>query len=265
MMKKFLSLIGLIFVAGLGYGETMDFVTVLSSPVGTFTNLETADAGQVTQSAKVNFSSVLASEGTITLNGATNSTPSLGNVKLGTNASLSSNATEVRATGIRLYRSGALTGSHLLAGQTDVSGAQLTQLQVTGAKIRGIDATDGQLSVLGTGEFKVQSAAAPKLTINRTGTKKDEFATSSMTANSMLWSNDYLTDYTGTTPGTKDYSHQYLLKGRPVRPTYRPNVVNIWGISGTVAPEGHECAEVQLPNLGTFGSGQCRVDGGGKD
>ena len=103
MIKKFLGLISFMLVASLGYGESMDFVTVLSSPVGSFANLETANASFPATANKVNFGSRLSSGGTISLAGSTG--PSLGRVVLDKNAGLSStNAKEVRVPGVKGMR-----------------------------------------------------------------------------------------------------------------------------------------------------------------
>ena len=54
-MKKFILLSAALFVCGTLYAESMQFVTLLSSPLGTFSRLETADPSAKTVSKRVNF------------------------------------------------------------------------------------------------------------------------------------------------------------------------------------------------------------------
>ena len=260
MIKKFLGLISFMLVASLGYGESMDFVTVLSSPVGSFANLETANASFPATANKVNFGSRLASGGTISLAGTTG--PSLGKVVLDKNAGLSStNAKEVRVPGVKVSHSGALKGASLLAGTFNMSGAELSELQVKGATTT----TDGQ--VLIDSGITVQAAGANKLTINRTGSKTDNF-NSATNSRDVMWSNIYATDYDGSQAGTRDYSRQYILKGKPVR-IIRPYGIGINGFTGAgvhiqPVPAG-QCGQEKLviDNIGSFGSGIEKCDAGG--
>lgn len=238
----------MMFVAGLCYGENMEFVTVLSSPVGTFASLETADATKVTQAQKVNFGSRLSSGGTIEMTGTTG--PSLGALKLDDNAGLSStNAKEVRLSGMTVNRSGAVTGNSLLADTMNVRDASQSYLKVTGTSA-------GQMQI--DSGITVQGAGADKLTINRTGNKKDQF-NNATNANSMVWSNVHLTDPDGTVKAI--YSRQYLLKGKPVR-TFVPHryvdvtqLHNIEPLSRDIREGQCAVAQVTVPGIGDFSSG----------
>lgn len=244
-------------VASLGYGESMDFVTVLSSPVGSFANLETANASFPATANKVNFGSRLSSGGTISLAGSAG--PSLGRVVLDKNAGLSStNAKEVRVPGVQMSHSGSLKGASLLAGTFNMSGAELSELQVKGATTT----TDGQ--VLIDSGITVQAAGANKLTINRPGSKTDNF-NSATNSREVMWSNIYSTDYEGSQAvGPEKYSRQYILKGKPVR-IIRPQGIGINGFTGAgVHIQSGECGEtLVIDNIGSFGTGVCATGGSG--
>ncbi len=253
----------LVLVTGLGYAEDMNFVTVLSSPVGTFANLETADASLRTAADVVRLGSNRLSTGTITLNGTVGA--SLGKVVLGSNASLITDANVVQLSKIDLRGAGTLTGKSLLASTMNVDDAMQAQLSVNGTS------TAGQLAVDTVGELTASSVGATRLTINRANGKKDTFVGSNSSGKDMMWSNEYMTDYRSSgEAGNETYERQYLLKGKRLgQVRYDPlrsgvDIRTFVGQEPVTLGEG-VCVMTAVPDIGDFsscGTGQLSPGGG---
>ena len=68
-MKKLISALVIMFLCSLSYAESMKFVTVLSSPVGTFNKLEAVDSTSSAYGKKVNFCTSIGTQGVVELKG----------------------------------------------------------------------------------------------------------------------------------------------------------------------------------------------------
>ena len=120
-MKKVLIVLSFVFGAVCVNAEQMKFVTTLSSPLGTFAQLETVDYGVVTSTPLVNFCNSRAFAGAVTLKGANAYLQTL-TLKNGT--TLGGNAPEYRIGGtLNAVSGGELTGGRLLADKVTVTGS----------------------------------------------------------------------------------------------------------------------------------------------
>ena len=108
--------------------EEMRFVTTLSSPLGTFAQLETADPSALSSVPLVNFCNSRASAGTVTLQGADTyiQTLALKNATV-----LGGNTPEYRISGaLSVNNNSEVTGGRLLANAATVSGASSAKSKV---------------------------------------------------------------------------------------------------------------------------------------
>lgn len=235
MMKKFLAGISLVLLAGLGYGADMGFVTVLSSPVGSFASLETASTSPVvvgdgTTSGKVNFCNTSSSSGTIMLQG--NAGAKLGTVNLSSHSGLVGNMQAFQADNFVLQGDAWIEGKALVASTVNLAGITTT-LPFFGS-VTMLKAMDAQLRVaqtlhMPTGAMSVRGLRADKLYLTDSSGNNQGQLVTSKSAKGMQWTNEYnaMYDHTGAvTPGTQAYGgtsaqyrmqNQYLLKGRSKR------------------------------------------------
>ena len=140
-MKRFISVIVFILIwTVLAEGEEMKFVTVLSSPVGTFAHLETANPTRAVQSANptravqspvVNFGTSRVSTGRMELKGAAGYIEEL-HLKSGTELGGNAGAYRV-AEGMEVGTGGRITGGRLMANEVDFSGALEGKSEVKGS------------------------------------------------------------------------------------------------------------------------------------
>ncbi len=182
MIKKIYLLGFMLLIAGVCHGEEMEFVTVLSSPVGAFANLETADSSSPTHAKVVQFGARSTETGTIQIVGTQSSTnyPSLGAVSLKKGTSLSSKnaedgsslgAEEMRASRMEVNLKGEVVGGSLLANTMAVN-ANDTYLELNeegkGKLVIGENSSSASTSVKTAG-------AQDKLIIHRDTTAIDQF------------------------------------------------------------------------------------------
>ena len=178
--------------------EEMRFVTTLSSPLGTFAQLETADPSALSSVPLVNFCNSRASAGTVTLQGADTyiQTLALKNATV-----LGGNTPEYRISGaLSVNNNSEVTGGRLLANAATVSGASSAKSKVEG--------------VLYASALKVKGAKTAGLTI------PSQVQTSGSGNNDELeWSNIYTKDYKsdGSATGSDSYT-SYLLKSKSATP-----------------------------------------------
>ncbi len=175
-MKRFISVIVFILIwTVLAEGEEMKFVTVLSSPVGTFAHLETANPTRAVQSPVVNFGTSRVSTGRMELKGAAGYIEEL-HLKSGTELGGNAGAYRV-AEGMEVGTGGRLPGGRLMANEVDFSGALEGKSEVKGS--------------LYTDEISVAGAKAGSLTIP----DEVELTASSGEEEVLEWSNEYTCDY----------------------------------------------------------------------
>ncbi|WP_428081443.1 hypothetical protein [Candidatus Avelusimicrobium alvi] len=191
-MKRVLTVLVLLSGACVLHAEEMKFVTTLSSPLGTFAQLETADYSATTSVPLLNFCNTRSSAGTVALKGADTYLQTL-SLKNGT--TLGGNTPEYRISGtLSVNNNSEVTGGRLLANTASLSGASSAKSQVT--------------DTLYMSSMKVKGAKAGSLTI------PSEVQTSGSGNNDELeWSNIYTKDYKsdGSANGSKSYT-SYLLK-----------------------------------------------------
>ena len=186
-MKKLL-ILGLLS-AGLSVNAAeMSFITVLSSPVGSFNRLEVVDSAQPASASRVNFCTKVGTSGTVQLQGLDSA--SLGNLTLASDVVLGrSGSGDYVLNSISLNSGGAVTGSRLLANNVTVSG-------------QGV----GKSSNLYGTTLTVAGAKTAKLNVNNGASQ----ITLQHEAADMVWSNEYQTD--DACKAGSACAKQYLLK-----------------------------------------------------
>lgn len=193
-MKKVFLVLSLLSGAILLNAEQMQFVTTLSSPLGTFAQLETADYGAVASVPLVNFCNSRASVGSVTLKGADTY---LQTVLLKNGTELGGNVKEYRISGtLAVNAGGDLEGGRMMANAASLSGASSAKSQVE--------------DTLYAAGLKVKGAKTAGLTI------PGQVQTSGQGGGDELeWSNIYTKDYKadGSTSGSNSYT-SYLLKSK---------------------------------------------------
>ncbi|WP_428081081.1 hypothetical protein [Candidatus Avelusimicrobium alvi] len=191
-MKRVLTVLVLLSGACVLHAEEMKFVTTLSSPLGTFAQLETADYSATTSVPLLNFCNTRSSAGTVALKGADTYLQTL-SLKNGT--TLGGNTPEYRISGtLSVNNNSEVTGGRLLANAATVSGSSSAKSKVE--------------DTLYAASLKVKGAKAVNLTI------PGQVQTSGQGGDDELeWSNIYTKDYKsdGSTTGSNSYT-SYLLK-----------------------------------------------------
>ncbi len=211
MIKKFIGVVCGVLCAGWCFGVEMDFVTVLTSPIGSFSSLETASsAGPVRKDAStgvpvVNFCNTRSSTGTITLQGQTGS--QLGAVNLVAGTGITGNITVYQAAGgLLLNNEGLLDAKAIMADTVNLQNASSAQMRVEGT----------MQMIEPSATMTVQGAKADRLYLGTAGSNGQ--ITASATSMPMQWSNVYTTpyDYNGGSISARGtyVGNQYLLKGR---------------------------------------------------
>ncbi len=175
--------------------EDLQFVTTLSSPVGTFSQLETADPETAVVSPAVNFCTTHSSTGRMELRGANAYLQSL-TLKNGT--SLGGTVGEYRlSSALNVNSGGTLKAKRIMANTMSLSGAIDINSQVNNTLY---------MSSMGVKGAKTGSLMIPsKVQTSNTG-NNDE----------MEWSNIYSRDYTSGGSATGNSYTSYLLKSIPV-------------------------------------------------
>ncbi|MGN0024507.1 MAG: hypothetical protein ACI351_03650 [Candidatus Avelusimicrobium sp.] len=194
-MKKIFSVV-FTLLSSCVFAEEMQFVTVLSSPVGSFNRLEAVDYSDPAQGTTVNFCTKIGTGGKVQLKG--NNNVDIENTNLSPNTTLGrSNAGDYVLQKITLNSAGELEGSRLLSKVVNVSGQGVgksnnlygTTLTVAGAKATTLNVNNG------ASQITAQHAAAD-----------------------MVWSNEYQDDAACNKDKDKDKesscANQYLLKSK---------------------------------------------------
>ena len=226
MIRKICGVIVGVLMAGASYGIDMEFVTVLSSRVGSFASLETASENPVVvgkngNTGQVNFCNTKAPSGTITLQGT--GPINLGDIYLSEkgNTGLTGNISSYETQKILMNGGGTLQGRALLADKVDLTGT---------SSENPFTVYDATLQVAGTmsvdGTMSVQGAQADKLYLGSNGDQGYITQQLGGHVSTMRWSNQYQTTYDehGNPPqytviltGQPAHTYlwnQYLLKGR---------------------------------------------------
>lgn len=121
MKKKIGAFIGFMAAAGLLWAEDLKFVTTLSSPMGTFAQLEAVDPSIITAVPLLNFCNTRAPAGVVTVKGAN---AYIYQLFLKDGTTLGGNVPEVRiAQGLNAASGGELEAGRLLADKLNVTGA----------------------------------------------------------------------------------------------------------------------------------------------
>ncbi|MBP3513507.1 MAG: hypothetical protein J6J74_03335 [Elusimicrobiaceae bacterium] len=200
-MKKLIPLLLLVSASSISYAESMKFITVLSSPVGTFNKLEAVDPAQPAKGNTVNFCTNIGTQGVVELKGTKPAT--LTTVVLSNNTTLGkTDEGKFSLSKIELHSGGSIKGGRLFGNTVTVNNAASgkannlygNELTIAGAKTKTLD--------VGSGKSKINNPGD--------STGKEE----------LVWSNEYQSD---TACGnTAACAKQYLLKekGSSCAPDY---------------------------------------------
>ncbi len=193
-MKKLISAFTMMFLCSLSYAESMKFITVLSSPVGTFNKLEAVDPTSSAYGKTVNFCTNIGTQGVVELKGT--KPAALTTVSLANNTTLGkTDEGKFSLNNITLKQGGSIRGGRLFANTVTVNNAASgkannlygNQLTVAGAKTKTLDIGSGKSKINGPGD----------------STGKEE----------MVWSNQYQEDDACKEGSSYEKcKKQYLLK-----------------------------------------------------
>ncbi len=190
-MKKLISAFVMMFLCSLSYAESMKFITVLSSPVGTFNKLEAVDSTASAYGKTVNFCTSIGTQGVVELKGT--KTAELTTVSLSKNTTLGkTDEGKFSLNNITLKQGGSIKGGRLFGNTVTVNNAASgkadnlygNQLTVAGAKTKTLDIGSGKSKINGPGD----------------STGKED----------MVWSNEYQDD--DACKSGSACAKQYLLK-----------------------------------------------------
>ena len=138
------------FLCSMSYAESMKFITVLSSPVGTFNKLEAVDSTASAYGKKVNFCTSIGTQGVVELKGT--KTAELTTVVLSKNTTLGkTDEGKFSLNNITLKQGGNITGGRLFGNTVTVNNAASgkadnlygTTLTLAGAKTKTLDVNSG--------------------------------------------------------------------------------------------------------------------------
>ena len=196
-MKRFFIYAVLVLIPASIQAEDLQFVTTLSSPLGTFSQLETADPTTAAVSPVVNFCNTRTSTGRIELRGAN---AYLQNLTLKNGTTLGGNVQEYRlSSSLNVNNGSSLKGKRLLANNMSLSGAGSMSSQVSNTLY---------VSSMGVKGAKTGSLTIPsKVQTSNTGSNDE-----------MEWSNIYSRDYTSSGSATGSSYSSYLLKSKRCEP-----------------------------------------------
>lgn len=213
-MKKLLVLFLLTMGVCVGNAEEMKFITTLSSPVGTFAQLEAVHPLVYAEAPIVNFCNTRVGAGRMTVNGAN---AYVNNLVLQPSTTMGGNVPEYRiATSVLMYGGGSIKGGRLMANNVGFGSSSQPKSDVT--------------NTLYTNDVMLQGAKTTNLTIpNKVQT------TNQGSGEELEWSNIYANDYTCNDKGNCSVSGStaytsYLLKSKGGGSTTPPDC--------SVGPEG---------------------------
>lgn len=199
-MKKFLLLSVALFTCGVLHAEGMQFVTVLSSPLGTFNQLETADPNAATTATRVNFCTARSTEGTIDLH---HKDFSIQNIFLRSGSLVGNDVKNFSSTtSLTLGKGGTITGNSLKAGVLSFWDAGSAKINVTGTL------TIGSYALARVGKADTMSLG------NGTYTKGSPAENQYPNVN-LSWDNNYKCHMNANgdcKSNSPDFSNSYLLK-----------------------------------------------------
>ncbi|MDD6152843.1 MAG: hypothetical protein PUC11_02715 [Elusimicrobia bacterium] len=235
-MKKLISALVIMFLCSMSYAESMKFITVLSSPVGTFNKLEAVDSTSSAYGKKVNFCTSIGTQGVVELKGTKSA--ELTTVALANNTTLGkTDEGKFSLNNITLKQGGSIKGGRLFGNTVTVNNAASgkannlygNQLTVAGAKTKTLDVNSGASKINGPGE----------------STGKEE----------MVWSNEYQDD--DACKSGSACAKQYLLKEKgnriPETPKCTADRRTKWDGTRCVCPNDGEywvngfCCSVDTP------------------
>ena len=240
-MKKLISALIMMFLCSMSYAESMKFITVLSSPVGTFNKLEAVDSTASAYGKKVNFCTSIGTQGVVELKGT--KTAELTTVVLSKNTTLGkTDEGKFSLNNITLKQGGNITGGRLFGNTVTVNNAASGKadnlygntLTVAGAKTKTLNVNSG----------------ASKITAQHDGAD-------------MVWSNEYQSD---TACGnTASCAKQYLLKSKGTASHIECTSTSLSGCAAATnqVGQGLKCGATFYPfcekGVGTGGSfeGKC--------
>ncbi len=190
-MKKLIPLLLLLSACSFSYAESMKFITVLSSPVGTFNKLEAVDPTSSAYGKTVNFCTNIGTQGLVELKGT--KPAELSTVVLSKNTTLGkTDEGKFSLNNITLKQGGSIKGGRLFGNTLKVdykasgkaNNVYGNQLTAAGAKTKTLDVNSGASKINGPGD----------------STGKEE----------MVWSNQYQDD--DACKSGSACAKQYLLK-----------------------------------------------------
>ena len=200
-MKKLLLVLAMSGCACLAQADTMSFITVLSSPVGSFNKLETADPSLPAYGKAVNFCTQLGNGGVVELKGTQTAVLGRTNVT-GGGMYLSSGTTlgktdqgKFSLNNITLKKGGNITGGRLFANTVAVN-------NVAAGKAGNLYGNTLTLAGAKTNDLMVADASF----IKKSEQKNDIINNPP----NMVWSNEYQSD--GACSNGSACAKQYLLK-----------------------------------------------------
>ena len=233
-MRKIIGFVSLALAAGLCGAEDIQFATVLSSPVGSFTNLETSSTTQA-QSGRVNFCNSRANSGTITLSGTV--APSLGDITLGDHANMNfEGVSQIKAAAAVVKNGGTLSGKALYAQLQPVNTNRGSGHYSLPARPMKNYLKAAELYV--SSPLVLEGVATQKLYLGggcpSGNTYCNSLPNSSGSSSAASWTNEYQADYTQDSEGnwvshptfdsdnSRDYKREFLLQQGTQR-TINPN------------------------------------------
>ena len=145
IMKKYLFLVAGLVAGTLVFGEDFNFVSTLSSPLGVFAKLETADGQSITSVPKINYCTLHASSGTLRALGKDSTYNA--NAQLGTltvNGTLAGNASQWKASTVNVNSGGTLKVKRIIAN-TFVFNDDTNRLEV-GANVQVVPTLEAKVA-----------------------------------------------------------------------------------------------------------------------
>ena len=177
-MKKLISVFTMTFLCSLSYAESMKFITVLSSPVGTFNKLEAVDPASSAYGKTVNFCTNIGTQGVVELKGT--KPAALTTVVLSNNTTLGkTDEGKFSLSTIELHSGGSIRGGRLFGNTVTVN-----------------NAASGKANNLYGNTLTVAGAKTDDLTVTKASYIKKGSQNSAVLTNppDMVWSNQYQED-----------------------------------------------------------------------
>lgn len=239
-MKKLLLVLAVSGCACLAQADTMSFITVLSSPVGSFNKLETADPSLPAYGKAVNFCTQVGNGGVVELKG--------------TQAAVLGR-TDVAGGGVYL-------SSGTTLGKTDHGKYSLSRIDLkSGGNVKGGRLFANTVAVGNAASGRAEALYGNTLTIAGAKTKKLDVANGNsyieqkdgQVSPSMAWSNEYQDDAACKTGSA--CAKQYLLKSKGSGPCANETAKTKWdgtrcvcpGAYDYYIPENNACCSYQTP------------------